>query len=256
MLPRQGGPGLIPGQGTRSCMSQLRCCMLQRKIPHTATKTQGSQINNYFLKLQHSSALHGDSTKNTLRSGPFFNFPLPLPLQGLRSLDSENSPNLIVWVARLKGTSVPNCVMKYTMSLMHSQLMGLFSCPCFQTLLVDRARKLIFKFHEFTLITLMLAQEHRVLLLASFLIRISLSHSENPGSLQHQNEYMYHFLYPAAPAKQFQNHSSCDTTCSKLVLLYYQVKLEFFYFVFLQLFWYLEDSLSIKVHRELNSKVA
>ena len=56
----------------------------------------------------------------SLRSGPFFNFPLPLPLQGLRSLDSENSPNLIVWVARLKGTSVPNCVMKYTMSLMHS----------------------------------------------------------------------------------------------------------------------------------------
>lgn len=133
---------------------------------------------------------------------------------------------------------------------MHSQPMGLFSCLCFQTLLVDRIRKLIFKFHEFTLITLTLAQEHRVLLLASFLIRISLFHSENPGSLQYQNECIYYFLYPATPAKQFQNHSSSDTTCSKLVLLYYQVKFEFFYFVFLQLFWYLEYSLSIKVHSQ------
>ena len=33
-----GGPGSIPGQGTRSHMPQL-------KIPHTATKTQCSQIN-------------------------------------------------------------------------------------------------------------------------------------------------------------------------------------------------------------------
>ena len=33
-----GGPGLIPGQGTRSHMLQL-------KIPHAATKTWHSQIN-------------------------------------------------------------------------------------------------------------------------------------------------------------------------------------------------------------------
>ena len=32
-------PGLIPGQGTRSFMSQL-------KIPHAATKIQCSQMNN------------------------------------------------------------------------------------------------------------------------------------------------------------------------------------------------------------------
>ena len=33
-----GGPGLIPGQGTRSHMLQL-------KIPSVTTKTQHSQIN-------------------------------------------------------------------------------------------------------------------------------------------------------------------------------------------------------------------
>ena len=41
--PNAGHPGLIPGQGTRSRMPQL-------KIPHAATKTQHSQINKYFLK--------------------------------------------------------------------------------------------------------------------------------------------------------------------------------------------------------------
>ena len=38
--PNAGGPGSIPGQGTRSCMPQL-------KIPSAATKTQCSQINKY-----------------------------------------------------------------------------------------------------------------------------------------------------------------------------------------------------------------
>ena len=33
-----GGPGSIPGQGTRSHMPQLRVPMLQLKIPHAATK--------------------------------------------------------------------------------------------------------------------------------------------------------------------------------------------------------------------------
>ncbi|TEA37484.1 hypothetical protein DBR06_SOUSAS8810006, partial [Sousa chinensis] len=36
--PNAGGPGSIPGQGTRSHMPQLRVLMLQLKIPHAATK--------------------------------------------------------------------------------------------------------------------------------------------------------------------------------------------------------------------------
>ncbi|TEA26436.1 hypothetical protein DBR06_SOUSAS11310016, partial [Sousa chinensis] len=36
--PNTGGPGLIPGQGTRSRMTQLRACMPQLKILHAAMK--------------------------------------------------------------------------------------------------------------------------------------------------------------------------------------------------------------------------
>ncbi|TEA32460.1 hypothetical protein DBR06_SOUSAS8110001, partial [Sousa chinensis] len=36
--PNAGGPSLIPGQGTRSHMPQLRVHMLQLKIPHAAMK--------------------------------------------------------------------------------------------------------------------------------------------------------------------------------------------------------------------------
>ena len=36
--PKAGGPGLIPGQGTRSHMLQLRVHMPQLKISYTATK--------------------------------------------------------------------------------------------------------------------------------------------------------------------------------------------------------------------------
>ena len=43
--PNAGGPGLIPGQGTRSHMLQLRIPMPQLKILHVATKTPCSQIN-------------------------------------------------------------------------------------------------------------------------------------------------------------------------------------------------------------------
>ena len=44
-IPNAGGPGLIPGRGTRSHMPQLRVCMLQRrsKIPCAATKTRPSK---------------------------------------------------------------------------------------------------------------------------------------------------------------------------------------------------------------------
>ena len=40
-----GGPGLIPDQGTRSYMPQVRVCMSQLKILHAAAKTWSSQIN-------------------------------------------------------------------------------------------------------------------------------------------------------------------------------------------------------------------
>ena len=50
-ISMQGGSGLIPGQGTRSLMLQLKILHAARKIPHTArkilhaaTKTQCSQI--------------------------------------------------------------------------------------------------------------------------------------------------------------------------------------------------------------------
>ena len=39
--PNAGAPGLIPGQGTRSHMPQLK----KNNIPHSATKTWPSQIN-------------------------------------------------------------------------------------------------------------------------------------------------------------------------------------------------------------------
>ena len=38
-----GGPGSIPGQGTRSHIQQL-------SIPHAEMKNRQSQINKYFLK--------------------------------------------------------------------------------------------------------------------------------------------------------------------------------------------------------------
>ena len=50
-----GDLGLIPGQGTRSHMLQLRVCMPPLKIPHAAmkmedpgTKTRHSQIDKFF----------------------------------------------------------------------------------------------------------------------------------------------------------------------------------------------------------------
>ena len=37
--PNAGGLGLIPGQGTRSCMLKLRVGMSHLKIPHVARKS-------------------------------------------------------------------------------------------------------------------------------------------------------------------------------------------------------------------------
>ena len=39
-VPNAGGPGLIPGWGTRFHMPQLRILMLQLKTLHTATKIE------------------------------------------------------------------------------------------------------------------------------------------------------------------------------------------------------------------------
>ena len=44
-----GGPGSIPGQGTRSHMSELRGCMPQLKISHAITKTHHGQMNNIYI---------------------------------------------------------------------------------------------------------------------------------------------------------------------------------------------------------------
>ena len=53
--PKAGGLGTIPGQATRSHMSQLRACVPQLKVPHAATKIKDpeghSQINKYFKKI-------------------------------------------------------------------------------------------------------------------------------------------------------------------------------------------------------------
>ena len=46
----QGGPGSIPGQGTRSHAPQLRILMPQLKVPQATTKTWHSQINKYIKK--------------------------------------------------------------------------------------------------------------------------------------------------------------------------------------------------------------
>ena len=48
--PNTGGLGSIPGQGTRSHMSQLRARMPQLKDPSATTKTQHSKIHKYFIK--------------------------------------------------------------------------------------------------------------------------------------------------------------------------------------------------------------
>ena len=44
-----GGPGSIPGQGTRSHMSELRVCRLQLKISSAITKTQHGQKKKIYV---------------------------------------------------------------------------------------------------------------------------------------------------------------------------------------------------------------
>ena len=47
--PNAGGPGSIPGQGTRSHMLQLKIPHTTRKILRATTKTRRIQINKFFF---------------------------------------------------------------------------------------------------------------------------------------------------------------------------------------------------------------
>ena len=44
--PNAGGQGLIPGQGTRSCMPQLRVHIPQLKIPHATPQIEDAACHN------------------------------------------------------------------------------------------------------------------------------------------------------------------------------------------------------------------
>ena len=44
--PNAGGPGSIPGQGTRPHMLQPRVCMPQLKIPHAPAMTEDSECRD------------------------------------------------------------------------------------------------------------------------------------------------------------------------------------------------------------------
>ena len=70
--PNAGGPGLIPGQGTRSHMPQLRAHILQLKISSVATKTWYSQISKYQNRTYSSASrsLAGE------RGHPWLEFPI------------------------------------------------------------------------------------------------------------------------------------------------------------------------------------
>ena len=62
--PNAGGPGLIPGQGTRSHMLQLRV-MPQLKIPSAATKTWRTQIHKKHLKNRNYGSTVDEGVKGT-----------------------------------------------------------------------------------------------------------------------------------------------------------------------------------------------
>ena len=46
--PNAGGLGFIPGEGTKSHLSQLKSSRTVAKILHATIKTQRSQINKYI----------------------------------------------------------------------------------------------------------------------------------------------------------------------------------------------------------------
>ena len=54
--PNAGATGSIPGQGTRSCMPQLKSLHATTKSPRFTTKTQCSQTYIYILKSERGAA--------------------------------------------------------------------------------------------------------------------------------------------------------------------------------------------------------
>ena len=49
--PNAGGPGLNPGQGTRSHMTEQRVCMMQLKIPHARSKTLHAVTKTWYSQI-------------------------------------------------------------------------------------------------------------------------------------------------------------------------------------------------------------
>ena len=59
--PNAGGPSLIPAQGTKSHMLQLRACMLQLKILHGKIKIWYSQIKKINIKRKSTVGVGGSA---------------------------------------------------------------------------------------------------------------------------------------------------------------------------------------------------
>ena len=64
--PNARGPGLIPVWETKSHIPQLRVCMLQLKITHSATKTHHSQIKQNDVLLSKSQQFTGGNKSSEL----------------------------------------------------------------------------------------------------------------------------------------------------------------------------------------------
>ena len=59
-----GAPGLIPAQGARSHVPQLRVFVLQLKVPHATTKIQHRQINKINIKKNPYASSNSNSSKH------------------------------------------------------------------------------------------------------------------------------------------------------------------------------------------------
>ena len=59
--PNAGDPSLIPGQGTRSHMLEIRVCMLQlkKKIPYTTTKIKDLRYLRLNIKKEEEEKAFG-----------------------------------------------------------------------------------------------------------------------------------------------------------------------------------------------------
>ena len=64
--PNAGGPGLIPGQGTRSHMLQRRVCMPQRKIPRLQLRPGTAKWKSTTNKQTNKKPNNWDAAENAL----------------------------------------------------------------------------------------------------------------------------------------------------------------------------------------------